>query len=89
MRRLSRRFLRYVGCVQGREAYTGPQRAEIYLTNKCNLDCIACWTFSPLLKGTNQLPPIGRLLGDYYAYRGWSEEGIPTPAKQAELGLSQ
>ncbi|MBW2096468.1 MAG: aldehyde ferredoxin oxidoreductase family protein, partial [Deltaproteobacteria bacterium] len=27
---------------------------------------------------TNQLPPLGRLLGDYYEYRGWSEEGIPT-----------
>lgn len=58
MRKLFRRFLRYAGCVESHEAYTGPQRAEIYLTNKCNLDCIACWTFSPLLKGTNQLPPI-------------------------------
>jgi len=36
---------------------------------------------------TNQLPPIGRLLGDYYAYRNWSEEGIPTKEKLAELGL--
>ena len=52
MRRLFRKFLRYAGCVESREAYTGPQRAEIYLTNKCNLDCIACWTFSPLLAGT-------------------------------------
>ena len=58
MRRLLQRFLRYAGCVQGRDAFTGPQRAEVYLTNKCNLDCIACWTFSPLLKGTNQLPPV-------------------------------
>jgi hypothetical protein len=23
---------------------------------------------------TNQLPPIGKLLSDYYAYRGWNEE---------------
>jgi aldehyde:ferredoxin oxidoreductase len=38
---------------------------------------------------TNQLPPIGRLLGDYYDYRGWSEDGIPTPEKQTELGLDQ
>ncbi len=36
---------------------------------------------------TNQLPPIGRLLGDYYEYRGWSEDGIPTPEKRADLGL--
>ena len=36
---------------------------------------------------TNQLPPIGKLLSDYYAYRGWSEEGIPTPEKIRDLGL--
>ena len=51
-------FYRYAGCVQGKDAYTGPKRAEIYLTNRCNLDCIACWNFSPLLKGKNSLPPI-------------------------------
>lgn len=38
---------------------------------------------------TNQLPPIGRLLSGYYAYRDWSEDGIPTEKKLAELGLSQ
>jgi len=38
---------------------------------------------------TNQLPPIGKLLGDYYEYRGWSEEGIPTPEKLKELGLDE
>jgi aldehyde:ferredoxin oxidoreductase len=37
---------------------------------------------------TNQLPPLGKLLSDYYAYRGWSEEGIPTPEKLEELGLN-
>lgn len=37
----------------------------------------------------NQLPPLGRLLSDYYAYRGWSEEGIPTPQKVKELGLDE
>ncbi len=36
---------------------------------------------------TNQLPPMGQLLSDYYAHRGWTEEGIPTPAKLKELGL--
>lgn len=36
---------------------------------------------------TNQLPPMGRLLGDYYEYRGWSEEGVPTPEKLESLGL--
>jgi aldehyde:ferredoxin oxidoreductase len=36
----------------------------------------------------NQLPPLGKLLSDYYAYRGWSEEGIPTPEKLEELDLA-
>ena len=36
---------------------------------------------------TTQLPPIGKLLADYYEYRGWSEEGIPTPEKLRKLGL--
>jgi aldehyde:ferredoxin oxidoreductase len=33
------------------------------------------------------LPPIGKLLADYYAVRGWSEDGIPTAEKLRELGL--
>jgi aldehyde:ferredoxin oxidoreductase len=36
---------------------------------------------------TNQLPPMGQLLSDYYAHRGWTEEGIPAPGKLEELGL--
>lgn len=36
---------------------------------------------------TNQLPPLGRLLGDYYEHRGWSEEGVPLPEKVTELGI--
>jgi aldehyde:ferredoxin oxidoreductase len=38
---------------------------------------------------TNQLPPMGRLLADYYEYRGWSEGGIPTTEKLRELGLRE
>jgi aldehyde:ferredoxin oxidoreductase len=37
---------------------------------------------------TNQLPPIGRMVGDYYEYREWSEEGIPTDSKLSELNLN-
>ena len=37
----------------------------------------------------NQLPPMGKLLSDYYAYRKWSEDGIPTPEKLKELGLDK
>ena len=36
---------------------------------------------------TTQLPPMGQLLADYYEYRGWGEEGLPSPAKLRQLGL--
>jgi len=34
-----------------------------------------------------KLPPLGRMLADYYEARGWSVEGIPTAEKLSELGL--
>ena len=36
---------------------------------------------------TPNLPPFGQMLSEYYEYRGWSEEGIPTSEKLKELGL--
>jgi aldehyde:ferredoxin oxidoreductase len=46
-------------------------------------------TFKRIGKGlTPNLPPLGQMLGEYYEYRGWSEDGIPTPEKLKELGLS-
>ena len=36
---------------------------------------------------TPNLPPLGELLSDYYKYRGWNEEGIPTPEKLKDLEL--
>jgi aldehyde:ferredoxin oxidoreductase len=36
---------------------------------------------------TPNLPPFGQMLSEYYEYRGWSEDGIPTPEKLKELGL--
>jgi len=38
---------------------------------------------------TNRLPPMGQLLSDYYAYREWTEDGIPTPGKLKGLGLDE
>jgi aldehyde:ferredoxin oxidoreductase len=38
---------------------------------------------------TNQHPPMGRLLADYYAYRGWGETGVPTIQKIRSLGLEE
>lgn len=37
----------------------------------------------------DNLPPLGEMLGEYYTWRGWSEEGIPTHAKLRELGLEE
>jgi aldehyde:ferredoxin oxidoreductase len=37
----------------------------------------------------NQLPPIGQLLSDYYQFRNWTEEGIPSNEKLTELGLDR
>lgn len=34
-----------------------------------------------------QIPPLNRLLDDYYACRQWSGEGVPTKEKLKELGL--
>jgi aldehyde:ferredoxin oxidoreductase len=45
-------------------------------------------TFKRIGKGlTPNLPPLGQMLGEYYEYRGWSEDGIPTPERLKELGL--
>ena len=45
-------------------------------------------TFKRIGKGlTPNLPPLGQMLSEYYEYRGWSEDGIPTPEKLRELGL--
>lgn len=34
------------------------------------------------------LPHLGKMLHEYYQARGWSEDGLPTPEKLEELGLS-
>ena len=38
------------GIQHGRKAFTGPEQVAIDPTNKCNLRCISCWLYSPLLK---------------------------------------
>lgn len=35
----------------------------------------------------NNLPYLGKMLNEYYKYRGWGEEGIPLCKKLRELGL--
>lgn len=34
-----------------KKCMTGPYSVHLDLTNKCNNDCIACWSYSPLVKG--------------------------------------
>jgi aldehyde:ferredoxin oxidoreductase len=36
---------------------------------------------------TPNLPPMGQMLSEYYEFRGWTEDGIPTDEKLKELGL--
>jgi aldehyde:ferredoxin oxidoreductase len=36
---------------------------------------------------TVNLPPLGKMLSDYYEYRGWREEGIPKESKLKELEI--
>ncbi|MBU1853423.1 MAG: radical SAM protein [Candidatus Omnitrophica bacterium] len=39
----------FAGIFHGRKAFTGPEHVVIDPTNKCNLKCISCWLYSPLL----------------------------------------
>jgi len=48
----------------------------------------------PVPEGMHQgmhCPPdeLNAMLDAYYTLRGWTSEGIPTPAKLASLGLSE
>jgi len=36
----------------------------------------------------DNLPPLEPMLNEYYAFRGWSDQGIPTEKKLQELGLA-
>jgi MoaA/NifB/PqqE/SkfB family radical SAM enzyme len=42
--------LELAGVIQGRKAFVGPEQVVIDLTNRCNNNCIGCWTRSPLLR---------------------------------------
>ena len=35
------------------------------------------------------LPPLGTMLNEYYAHRGWAEDGIPTKEKLKALDLQE
>ncbi|MFC1709627.1 radical SAM protein [Candidatus Omnitrophota bacterium] len=37
------------GVMNGRKAFVGPEQVVVDLTNKCNLRCVSCWLYSPVL----------------------------------------
>ena len=39
--------------------------------------------------GSNQLPPLDEMIGEYYDYRGWDEFGCPSQSKVTQLGLEE
>jgi len=42
--------LELAGVLHGRRAFVGPEQVVVDLTNRCNNNCIGCWTRSPLLR---------------------------------------
>ena len=38
------------GVLEGERTFVGPEQVVIDLTNRCNNNCIGCWTRSPLLR---------------------------------------
>ncbi|MBU0759262.1 MAG: radical SAM protein [Candidatus Omnitrophica bacterium] len=37
------------GILHGRKAFRGPEQVVIDPTNRCNLKCVSCWLYSPML----------------------------------------
>lgn len=44
-----------LGIRDGKRAFVGPESVQIDLTDRCNSDCVACWTHSPLVTGGERL----------------------------------
>lgn len=59
-----------VGIRDGRRALIGPEHVVIDLTNTCNANCIACWTYSPLLR--DKAAPVE-----------WKRTELPAPVARA------
>ena len=54
-------------------------------------DCDLLQTSVPLPEGgaKGHVHRLGELLPEYYRERGWSEDGVPTDEKLAQLALTQ
>ena len=45
----------FKGILNGKKTFTGPAYVEICISNFCNMNCLACWQYSPLIK--EKYPP--------------------------------
>jgi MoaA/NifB/PqqE/SkfB family radical SAM enzyme len=59
------------GIAHGSRALGGPYEASLWLTNRCNLQCIHCYFYSPLLPEPN-----------YFDVRAARDDKIPTPSRE-------
>lgn len=48
-----------LGTLHGSRAFGGPYQASLYLTNRCNIRCIHCFYYSPLLQHPNLMKVRG------------------------------
>jgi aldehyde:ferredoxin oxidoreductase len=48
------------------------------------------FTHEPFAAGSSagHLPDLPKMLDEYYEFRGWDKDGVPTPSKLSELGLA-
>ncbi len=44
------------GVIDGAAAFAGPESVQVDLTDRCNSDCISCWTHSPLVRDPDDPP---------------------------------
>ncbi len=50
------------GAESGRQAMVGPEIVHLDLTNRCNMNCIACWDRSPLVCKSKDDPYLNKYL---------------------------
>ena len=60
-----------IGILDGKKTYTGPKKVQLHITNRCNLNCIGCWFYSPLFKGQSTL------IGNLEENNTWQKAELP------------
>jgi MoaA/NifB/PqqE/SkfB family radical SAM enzyme len=57
--------LELAGVIDGKRNFIGPEQVVIDLTNRCNNNCIGCWTRSPLLR---DMEPTAKWISEEIPY---------------------